>query len=131
VLYFNPKMSSSESDTSGSESDDGSKSPADDVKAGSSRARYTNLEINRLLGLIEENRKEIENKKTDFYSQGKKSKAWARLTTAYNSSSEIQKRTVKQLLKKWDNLKGRSKKDVRKLQSINQFTAIQRVLAVL
>jgi hypothetical protein len=77
-----------------------------------SRVPYSRYEINRLAALIEEKRKIIENKRTDFNTQGHKNAAWEKLTAEYNSSSDVHQRTVKQLQKKWDNLKMKAKKDV-------------------
>jgi len=78
----------------------------------SSRNPYSRLEVNRLIELIEEKETIIENKRTDFNTQNKKNAAWIKLTAEYNSCVDVQKRTQKQLQKKWDNLKSTAKKDV-------------------
>jgi hypothetical protein len=80
--------------------------------AGPVRKAFSPFETTRLLSLVEQYKKILENKKTDFGHTEKKRKTWEQLKTDFNSSPNVQQRSVLQLQNRWRNLKSRAKKDV-------------------
>lgn len=81
------------------------------VKRGS-RAVFTVFETERLLSCVEERKTVLECKKTGIPDIDRKRRAWEQLATDFNSHSDVAKKSARQLQKKWENLKGRAKKDV-------------------
>jgi len=95
-----------------SDSENTSNSDQGPIGRGRSRISFSAYEISLFVNLVEAKKTVIENKRSDFMTQGKKQQAWVSLTNDFNSSSDVRKRTMKQLQKKWDNVKTTAKKDV-------------------
>jgi Myb/SANT-like DNA-binding domain len=76
------------------------------------RSIYSAHEEERLILLVGQQKDVLESKEKDFGTINKKAKAWDALTVLFNSDEMVSKKTTDQLRKKWENLKGRAKKEV-------------------
>lgn len=85
----------------------------DEGTVGRKSPNYTDKELALLTSLVEERKRDVEDKRTDFNAQERKKKAWEEIALKFNSSADVKMRTKLQLMKKWDNMKFRAKKSVR------------------
>ena len=74
-------------------------------------ANFSDLERAKLIRLMEDYKQVIEGKRHDNSNNKKKAHAWEQLTQKFNLEASVTKRTSKQLLHLWRDLKGKAKKE--------------------
>jgi Myb/SANT-like DNA-binding protein len=78
----------------------------------STAKNYTDSERQHLRQLVQKYKSIVENKKTDAVSNDRKKKTWEQITTEFNAQGSSN-RTTASLQRCWENLKSRTKSDVR------------------
>lgn len=73
---------------------------------------FTPLEEEILINILEGVNHILENKETNASSVEEKKKAWERVTELYNTANSVTRRTTKQLIAKYKNIKAASRKRI-------------------